>query len=115
MRNAFSLTLAALASLMMLGQVSAEGRFCDIACGIDLYNEEGDYRMEIVLANCGVNHFSERGFKFTKVVQESGCPCTVKAFCGYDQTGRSQTFDVPAHTSVNLPNAYSSATLECNL
>jgi len=114
MRKLSSFTIAAFAFLLMLGQTTSQDLLCDMACAVELYDETGDVRVETVIANCGANQFSEEGFSFITANQPTGCPCTVKAFCGYDQTGRYQTFEVPTDTSVNLRTAYKSAIIECN-
>jgi len=113
MRKVISFAVAALASLALIGKTSAQSLECDIACAVELYNAAGDMRLETVIANCGANEFSEDGFRITRIGQPTGCSCSAKVFCGYDQNGNYRTVDLPSGSDVDLPSAYNSAIIEC--
>jgi len=88
---------------------------CDMACAVVLYNEAGDSRLKIVIANCEVIDFSEPRFRIARVSQETICDCKVRAYCGYGQKGRNKSFNLGSGASLNLPFGIRSVKLECSL
>ena len=95
---------------------SADGRGCDIACGIDVTSTKGEVRSEIVILGCGpaVNIY-QKGFLIEKASQPSGCDsCTITAFKGCNYKGQSKVIALKAYSSdVKLPFVARSAILEC--
>jgi len=103
----------ALFAFSIISHVSAQSLECDMACAIELENGRGDNRSQTVIANCGPTLFSENGFKIRRAIQPTGCNCRVRAYCGYDQKGKSRTYVLGAGKSLNLPFSVASVSLEC--
>jgi len=79
---------------------------------IELYDSAGNVRVVDGYDERKVL-FSEAGFKITSVTTPRYLGCDIEVFCGYDQTGRFQTYRMEADSYSGLPIAARSITLSC--
>ena len=113
MKNFISFTLGFL--LLIIGQTSAfsyEGP--DFWAEVELYDSAGNVRVVDGYDGRKVL-FSETGFKITSVTTPRDLGCEIEVFCGYDQTGRSQTYRMGDDRYLDLSITARSIALKCFL